>query len=164
MISYAGSELDGQQQQSLPMQLQSQSHTQQAGGHQQKLDVVAIATRADLLTPFQRNQVEKAIVEGMKSCSQRLELALVRVVDARNSSSSSMNELRRAFLHLVHKVLAVRAIDAVAATESSSSETCQAAVPGSTGMLRTISSTMITTRKHFHWALHFYNPLVSTVD
>ncbi|XP_065194598.1 mucin-5B-like [Sycon ciliatum] len=126
-----GSELDGQQQQPLPMQLQSQLHTQQAGGHQRKLDVVAIATRADLLTPFQRNQVERAVVEGMKSCSQRLELAFVRVVDARNSSSSSMNELRRAFLHLVHKVLAVRAMDTVAATESSLSETCQAAVPGS---------------------------------
>ncbi|XP_065195348.1 uncharacterized protein LOC135826676 [Sycon ciliatum] len=127
-----GSELDRQQQQPLPIQLQSQSHTQQAGGHQQKLDVVAIATRADLLTPFQRNRVERAVVEGMKSCSQRLELAFVRVVDARNSSSSSMNELRRAFLHLVHKLLAVRAMDTVAATESSSSETCQAAVPGST--------------------------------
>ncbi|XP_065198750.1 uncharacterized protein LOC135830421 [Sycon ciliatum] len=42
----------------------------------------------------------------MKSCSQRSELCLVRVVDARKSNSSSMNELRRAFIHLVHKVLA----------------------------------------------------------
>ncbi|XP_065194533.1 uncharacterized protein LOC135825830 isoform X2 [Sycon ciliatum] len=101
-----GSELDGQQQQPMPLQLQLQSHTQQAGGHEQKLDVVAVATRADLLTPFQRGQVERAIVEGMKSCSQRLELAFVRVVDARKSNSSSMKELRTAFLHLVHKVLA----------------------------------------------------------
>ncbi|XP_065195344.1 uncharacterized protein LOC135826671 [Sycon ciliatum] len=101
-----GSELDGQRQQPLPLQLQSQSHTQQSGGHQQKLDVVAIATRADLLTPHQCDQVERAIVEGMRSSSQRLELAFVRVVDARKSNSFSMNELRRAFLRLVHKVLA----------------------------------------------------------
>ena len=92
------------QQQTQPQQQQHQEELQQA----QRIDVIAIATRADKLTPEECTEVEKAIRRGMKSFSQRLDLCFVRVVDARKSNSYSMNDLRRDFMHLVHRVLAVR--------------------------------------------------------
>ena len=92
------------QQQTQPQQQQHQEELQQA----QRIDVIAIATRADKLTPEECTEVEKAIRRGMKSFSQRLDLCFVKVVDARKSNSYSMNDLRRDFMHLVHRVLAVR--------------------------------------------------------
>ncbi|XP_065188488.1 uncharacterized protein LOC135819246 [Sycon ciliatum] len=97
---------------SLPTVQQEQEQQQQQHHHQEdlqqaeKLDVIAIATRADQLTPEERIEVEKAIRRGMKSFSQRLNLSIVRVVDARKSNSSSMNDLRREFMHLINRVLA----------------------------------------------------------
>ena len=99
---------------SLPIVQQEQEQQQQHHHHQEdlqqaeKLDVIAIATRADQLTPEKRIEVEKAIRRGMKSFSQRLDLSIVRVVDARKSNSSSMNDLRSEFMHLINRVLAVR--------------------------------------------------------
>eukprot|EP00117_Sycon_ciliatum_P030091 scpid99622/ scgid1027/ len=77
------------QQQTQPQQQQHQEELQQA----QRLDVIAIATRADKLTPEECTEVEKAIRRGMKAFSQHLDLCFVRVVDARKSDSSSMNDL-----------------------------------------------------------------------
>ncbi|XP_065188562.1 uncharacterized protein LOC135819306 [Sycon ciliatum] len=96
---------------SLPT-VQQEQQEQQHHHHQEdlqqveKLDVIAIATRADQLTPEECIEVEKAIRRGMKSFSQRLDLSIVRVVDARKSNSYSMNDLRSEFMHLINRVLA----------------------------------------------------------
>ena len=95
-----------QHQQTQQQQQQHQEEVQQA----QRLDVIAIATRADKLTPEECTEVEKAIKRGMKAFSQRLDLCFVRVVDARKSDSSSMNDLRRLFMSLVNRVLTVRCL------------------------------------------------------
>ncbi|XP_065189498.1 uncharacterized protein LOC135820117 [Sycon ciliatum] len=87
-------------------QEQQQQEQQEELQQTQKLDVIAIATRADKLKPEQRTEVENAIRRGMKSISQHLDLSFVRVVDARKSDSSSMNDLRRLFMSLVNRVLA----------------------------------------------------------
>ncbi|XP_065188557.1 uncharacterized protein LOC135819301 isoform X2 [Sycon ciliatum] len=89
------------QHQQQTQQQQHQEELQQA----QRLDVIAIATRADKLTPEECAEVEKAIKRGMKAFSQHLDLCFVRVVDARKSDSSSMNDLRRLFMSLVNRVL-----------------------------------------------------------
>ena len=89
-------------------QEQQQHHHQEDQKQAEKLDVIAIATRADQLTPEEGIEVEKAIRRGIKSFSRRLNLSIVRVVDARKSNSSSMNDLRREFMHLINRVLAVR--------------------------------------------------------
>lgn len=73
----------------------------------QKLNVVAIATRGDQLQEQQQKDVKRAIEMGMEAFSQRLELALVRVLDARKARSTGMNQLRVDFMKLVTAILKV---------------------------------------------------------